>query len=66
MEDLIEMQIESTIENGLEQRGCATVVNDEMMYFGGLFNPKQVCFYSNITIYNYNIIFVFPCVNPSI
>ena len=48
IEDLIEIKAESSSDNGLVQRGCATVVDGEMMYFGGSFNPKQVCYNSII------------------
>ena len=45
-ENMIEM--ESTFDGDIPKRGCATVVNNEMLYFGGSSNPNHVCYYSNI------------------
>ena len=43
---MVEVEVEKGgSENGLMQRGCASVVNGKMMYFGGLYDPMQVCVY---------------------
>ena len=42
MTNVIEIEKEADSENAFVQRGCATVVNDKMMYFGGADDPMQV------------------------
>ena len=43
---MIEVEIEKGgSENGSVQRGCAAVVNGKMMYFGGSYDPMQVCYF---------------------
>ena len=49
LENVIEDLIEIDAESSSVQRGCGTVVNGEMWYFGGYSNPKQVSYYSLIT-----------------
>ena len=52
MTNVIEIEKEADSENAFVQRGCATVVNDKMMYFGGSIDPMQVWHFSyNFCIY---------------
>ena len=59
---IIEIEKEAGSENAFVQRGCATVVNDKMMYFGGSIDPIQVCNFSYIIHvildYLYNLIYI--------
>ena len=47
IDGIIEIEKETDSEKTFLQRGCATVVNDKMMYFGGSIDPMQVCHFSN-------------------
>ena len=64
IDGIIEIEKETDSEKTFLQRGCATVVNDKMMYFGGSIDPMQVCHFSNnFFIYVTTILYKLSCIN---